>query len=308
MLQSLLDQSHPHCGHKSSVSPRAEEVEDINETINLLAGALSCLNDDTTQVHSQVTRMQHQLAEQRAQVEQMRHAVQNNAGMYEALQLNEQMLQSELESARQLVEDASSRSFDDGTFTWKITDVAQKMLDAKANRTTSIYSPPFYSSPTGYKMRLRLYFNGDGQALNTHLSIFLVIFRGEYDAILTWPFNFKVTFCLFDQTVAQRHIIDSFRPDVKSTSFQRPQGLMNIASGLPRFLPLTIIQTSSNPYVKDDCMFIRCLVDFASIPKAVIPIACQVNLGLPTMVQRAKIRAEIERFNQSTAIKTEEKS
>ncbi|CAF4096236.1 unnamed protein product, partial [Adineta steineri] len=126
----------------------------------------------------------------------------------------------------------------DGTLIWKITSFNEKMMDAQSERQTSIYSPPFYSSPTGYKMRARLYLHGDGNARRTHMSLFFVLMRGPNDAILKFPFNYKVIFCLYDQTPQQRHIIDSFRPDIKSNSFQRPRSEMNIASGIPKFVSL----------------------------------------------------------------------
>jgi hypothetical protein len=211
------------------------------------------------------------------------------------------MLQTELESMKQAMADLLSQSSNDGTFIWKITDVAQKMRDAIAEQQTSIYSPPFYSSPTGYKMCMRLYLNGDGQARRTHLSLFFVVMRGEYDAILQWPFSYKITFCLFDQTSNQRHIIDSFRPDAKSNSFQRPRSNMNIASGIPKFCPLTLIQQDNNPYLRDDCMFLRCIVDFTSTPKTIIPYICSVNPGLPISVQQTMIQTEIERCNLETS-------
>lgn len=50
----------------------------------------------------------------------------------------------------------------------------------------------FYSSKYGYKMCLRLYFNGDGTGRGTHLSLFFVVMRGKCDALLKWPFSQKV--------------------------------------------------------------------------------------------------------------------
>jgi hypothetical protein len=194
---------------------------------------------------------------------------------------------------------ASSLFSNDGTCIWKITNVAEKMASAIGDRQTSIYSPPFYSSPTGYKMCIRLYLNGDGQARNTHLSLFFVLMRGDYDAILAWPFQYKISFCLYDQTGAQRHMIDSFRPDIKSNSFQRPRSDMNIASGLPKFLPLSIIKQDNNPYVREDCMFIKCIVDFASIPKVCIPTVVNLNPGLPLFLQQNTIQAEIQKHHMA---------
>ncbi|CAF4286818.1 unnamed protein product, partial [Rotaria sordida] len=148
---------------------------------------------------------------------------------------NQEILQQDVASLKQKVDDMQYVSYD-GTLIWKITSLHEKMskVDAQSERQTSIYSPPFYSSATGYKMRARLYLNGDGNARRTHMSLFFVLMRGPNDAILKFPFNYKVTFCLYDQTPQQRHIIDSFRPDIKSNSFQRPRSEMNIARGIPK--------------------------------------------------------------------------
>ena len=80
----------------------------------------------------------------------------------------------------------------DGVMTWKITDFAKKRQDAIAGRMSSVYSPPFYTSRTGYKMCARLYLNGDGMGKGTHLSLFFVVMKGRYDALLKWPFRHKV--------------------------------------------------------------------------------------------------------------------
>ncbi len=171
-------------------------------------------------------------------------------------------------------------------------------MDAQSERQISIYSPPFYSSPSGYKMRARLYLHGDGNARRTHMSLFFVLMRSGYDAILKFPFNYKVTFCMYDQTPAQRHIIDSFRPDIRSNSFQRPRSEMNIASGIPKFFPLAMIQQEGNPYVRDDTMFIKIMVDFGDMPKALLPYALSLNPGLPTHVQQAMIEKEAKKRTQ----------
>ncbi|CAF2742328.1 unnamed protein product [Rotaria sp. Silwood2] len=125
--------------------------------------------------------------------------------------------------------------------------------------------------------------------------------RSEYDAILKFPFNFKVTFCLYDQTPAQKYIIDSFRPDIKSNSFQRPRSEMNIASGIPKFFPLPMIEQDDNPYVRDDTIFIKIMVDFSDMPKMLLPYALSLNPGLPTNIQQAMIKQEAERWTQKAS-------
>ena len=51
----------------------------------------------------------------------------------------------------------------------------------------------------GYKMCARIYLNGDGISKKLHMSLFFVVMRGEYDALLQWPFRQKVTRLLLDQ-------------------------------------------------------------------------------------------------------------
>ncbi|XP_051832906.1 TNF receptor-associated factor 2 isoform X3 [Antechinus flavipes] len=151
----------------------------------------------------------------------------------------------------------------DGIFIWKITDFARKRQEAMAGRSPAIFSPAFYTSKYGYKMCLRIYLNGDGTGRGTHLSLFFVVMKGPNDALLRWPFNQKVTLMLLDQN-NREHVIDAFRPDVTSSSFQRPVSDMNIASGCPLFCPVSKME-SKNSYVRDDAIFIKAIVDLTGL-------------------------------------------
>ncbi|XP_054440748.1 TNF receptor-associated factor 2 [Pteronotus mesoamericanus] len=151
----------------------------------------------------------------------------------------------------------------DGVFVWKISDFARKRQEAVAGRTPAIFSPAFYTSRYGYKMCLRLYLNGDGTGRGTHLSLFFVVMKGPNDALLRWPFNQKVTLMLLDQD-NREHVIDAFKPDVTSSSFQRPVSDMNIASGCPLFCPVSRVEARSS-YVRDDAVFIKAIVDLAGL-------------------------------------------
>ncbi|XP_031570478.1 TNF receptor-associated factor 2-like [Actinia tenebrosa] len=146
----------------------------------------------------------------------------------------------------------------DGIMLFKITQVARKRADAVSGRQISFYSPAFYTDPHGYKMCARIYLNGDGMGKGSHISLFFVVMRGEYDALLQWPFRQKVTMMLLDQD-NEEHVIDAFRPDPSSSSFQRPRGEMNIASGCPLFCPHSELQRHA--YIRDDTMFVKIIVD-----------------------------------------------
>ncbi|XP_028912334.1 TNF receptor-associated factor 2 isoform X2 [Ornithorhynchus anatinus] len=163
---------------------------------------------------------------------------------------------------QQQIHDMEASTYD-GIFIWKITDFSRKRQEALAGRSPAIFSPAFYTSKYGYKMCLRIYLNGDGTGRGTHLSLFFVVMKGLNDALLRWPFNQKVTLMLLDQN-NREHIIDAFRPDMSSSSFQRPVSDMNIASGCPLFCPVSKME-SKNSYVRDDAIFIKAIVDLTGL-------------------------------------------
>ena len=157
---------------------------------------------------------------------------------------------------------ASLASTHNGAFLWRIPEVRRRIRDAKIGRITSIYSPPFYTGRNGYKMCIRAYLNGDGNGEGTHLSIFFVLMRGEYDPLLHWPFEPKVSLILVDQD-HKKHLVQTFKPNAQSSSFQRPKTDMNVASGCPEFADLSVLDNTS--YVKDDVMYIKAIVDTSKI-------------------------------------------
>ncbi|KAK3749150.1 hypothetical protein QZH41_009824 [Actinostola sp. cb2023] len=156
-----------------------------------------------------------------------------------------------------VVSDLSLATYD-GILIWKISEVARRRTDCVNGRDTSFYSHPFYSKRQGYKMCARIYLNGDGMGRGNSISLFFVVMRGEHDALLRWPFREKVTLMLLDQDNIE-HVIDAFRPDPTSTSFQRPRAKMNIASGCPMFCPLS--ELVNHAYIRDDALFIKVIVD-----------------------------------------------
>ena len=105
----------------------------------------------------------------------------------------------------------------------------------------------------------RIYPAGDGKAKGTHLSVFIVIMRGEYDAIMSWPFRLRVTFTMINQA-GKEDIRDSFAPDLSSNSFGRPTSEMNVASGCPSFCRLVDLLDFNRGFLKDNMIYLRLTV------------------------------------------------
>jgi hypothetical protein len=283
------------------IRKRQEFEKETSSKLNNLSTEYEKLKANSTKVNGNFEQLHKSVNTIAQDLNKYHLAVNEKTSIKQSLQPNQEKIQKEIEQLQQMCQDSTNISTD-GTLTWRVEHVSEKMADAQSERQTSIYSPIFYSSPTGYKMRARLFLFGDGNARRTHMSLFFLLMKGDYDAILKWPFHYKVTFCLLDQTGNNRHIIDSFHPDVKSNSFQRPKDNTNIASGIPKFFPLPMLLQDDNAYVREDTLYIKIIIALNDTPKMMLPFMLTLNPALPTFVQESLISQEtIKRQQQSTA-------
>ena len=110
-------------------------------------------------------------------------------------------------------------------FTWKIQGFRQLFLEAKRGGNNKIVSCPFYTATYGYKLRLSINPNGQGLGEHTHLSLCLNVMKGEYDAVLPWPFHKKVIFTLIDQQESpnsRKNIVKCLFANPQLKNFSRP--------------------------------------------------------------------------------------
>ena len=146
----------------------------------------------------------------------------------------------------------------DGTMVWKIPNFSKRTEDARAGKNASIYSLPFYSSRYGYKMCMRMFPLGNGLGRGTHMSVYFVLLKGEYDNLLKWPFTYMVTLTLLNQA-GGREVTDKIKPDPLGRSFQKPTTQLNAGSGRPRFVDLEQLMTGG--FILEDTVFIKATVD-----------------------------------------------
>ena len=147
-------------------------------------------------------------------------------------------------------------------FIWKFTKFDDAMQKAKYGSKMFYCSDPFLTGPYGYKMCVEFHPNGLNTGLNTHLSIFVCLLRGEYDDILPWPFNQKVIITLIDQQpnpYLKRNVQMSSLPRnnaqlcfcYSKPSESRPR---NTAFGFCKFI--TQERLKSRRYLANDTIFI----------------------------------------------------
>ena len=61
---------------------------------------------------------------------------------------------------------------------------------------------PFYATPGGYKVCVRVYTNGCDAGAGTHVSVYTTLLEGRYDDQLHWPFLGTITYELVKYQLA----------------------------------------------------------------------------------------------------------
>ena len=193
-------------------------------------------------------------------VKDLQEKIQMLENKVEQLENNQSMLFDKIYDTESRITIVERSTFND-SFLLKIQGISKRREDARTGKCISMDSPPFHSKPNGcgYKMCLRLYILGDGIGKGTHMSLFFVVMKGEFDNILQWPFTHKVTFKLVNQCGGGCDVVESICPDPFSSSFQKPKSDMNVASGCPRFV--SIKELLQEGFIVDDTIFIKVEVD-----------------------------------------------
>ena len=231
-----------------------EKTDAIEEVIRMVTEKLLKMEEVVSTQSARIQQLEHKLSQSSgiSQATQEQFSAQDRVIATHDIKLAEHSLRLDMMDCKNT----------GGVLLWKITEIRHRRRDAVSGKTPSIYSQPFYTSQNGYKMCARLYLNGDGMGRGSHLSLFFVVMRGEYDSLLLWPFQQKVTLVLINQG-GQRHISNTFRPDPSSSSFKRPRNEMNVASGCPLFVSLSTLD--SGGYIRDNCLFIKMIINSANV-------------------------------------------
>ena len=146
-------------------------------------------------------------------------------------------------------------------FLWRIDSFSEILKEAKNGGKDRIGSDPFYirteTESFGYKLRISIDPNGSGDGKGTHLSAFIIVMKGSYDAILPWPIHGKVKFTLIDQqedpNQRENYTFEFFEQNLPS--FARPLNDENQGYGWPTFISHE--KLNSRRFIVDDTLFFQ---------------------------------------------------
>ena len=118
------------------------------------------------------------------------------------------------------------------------------------------YSPPFTTSPQGYRLSLRVDANG---SKDSHLSIYAYIMKGQHDDHLQWPFTGTIIIELLNWLEDKGHYKRTI-PIVTNNDFIRvTEGEYGNATGYHQFISQSSLNSSTNPQYLNyqDCIRVR---------------------------------------------------
>jgi len=273
MLKQVIEKQAAQ--HKMEIQNLQSNIETLSSRVSSLPAIThpsAAKSSDLSHVEGTVRTLQHSVDSLSRQVQTINSKVEENSEQAGALQTGIDQCTTAINQVNGLLNEVglkvdilAVRSIN-GILIWKVNEVEKRIEEARSGKILSLYSPPFFTSLHGYRMCLRLYLDGDGQGKGTHVSLFLVIMKSDYDDLLSWPFKQKVTLYLLNQQDpynTRAHIAQAFRPTETSTSFQKPKGPFNTASGFPRFAPIAKLYDKC--YVQDDCMYFKVKIDMTDL-------------------------------------------
>ena len=141
--------------------------------------------------------------------------------------------------------------------TFRLTNYQKRKKD-----NDKFYSSPFYTSPTGYKMCIRVDANGYGGGNGTHVTVYAHLMKGDNDDSLTWPFTGSVTVELLNQLEDKNHHTHPVSFPADSVASKRVvEGERGTGRGRPQFIPhseLDYYNSDQNcQYLKDNTLIFR---------------------------------------------------
>ena len=127
------------------------------------------------------------------------------------------------------------------------------------------HSDPFYSDDKGYRMCLRVIANGVGNGEGSHVSVFLYLMKGLYDANLNWPMIGSFDIELLNQKMDDKHHTNKIikfndkTPSASRVSSRQPDEMAHEGLGRNEFISHEDIKKEMDDcqYLKGDCIFFR---------------------------------------------------
>ena len=230
-----------------TVDEMSSNLKMVNETVSALKKEMEILKDEPGQPQIPIIGVGGKL---KRDMEELKSKIGNMQDKSEDLSKSA----ADMDLKIQLQENKTLN----GELIWKIDKIDLRMARARSGKVVALHSAPCYTKQYEYKYCTRLYLQGDGMGRSTHVSLFFVVMKSEYDQLLNWPMQKRITLELINHVNEAENVIESFVSNPRSSSFQRPTNNMNVASGCPMFISIEKFLTGG--FIVDNSAYIKTTV------------------------------------------------
>jgi methyl-accepting chemotaxis protein len=102
------------------------QMQEVYESINILASGIQALNDDTQRLSSDSILLKTSVESLTEDFASLKLSIQEQSAFLDGIKINQDILQQDVASLKQTVDDMQYVSYD-GTLIWKITNFREKM-------------------------------------------------------------------------------------------------------------------------------------------------------------------------------------
>ena len=173
-------------------------------------------------------------------------------------------LEKKVEALQRQLEEKKfgDRGNENTRFIWRIDKLSGVLRPAKKVKLLSEKQHfVFFTEDYGYKFKMSMnpnfFWIGFSSGPNKGLSASVCLIKGEYDAILPWPFNRKVILSLIDQQQdpeKRKNLVQYFDPERTYTRINRPKGEESAEIAA---LMISREKLETSGYIVDDTLFLQ---------------------------------------------------
>ncbi|KAK6470866.1 TNF receptor-associated factor 2-like [Huso huso] len=241
-----------------------EKLQELCHTVQLLQIRVPGLESKTGELQNKVAVTSTAMEKCDALAKSMERELESNKRTINALQDKVRQLEQNISLCFPM-NDPPVEVAQNGIFIWSIAQFRSLRQAAISGLRPYLESEAFYTSQYGYKMKLRIYLNGNEQAKGTHISLYFTLQTGDFDSLLKWPFAETVRLSILSQTNREDSAVHCLSPSGLLQGLQKPRANGNIPYGVPMFVSLTEFYSRLWEFVNDDTLFVKTEVEHRKV-------------------------------------------
>ena len=222
---------------------------DLITHMSLQAASYKQLQEKVNKLESENETLKRQLETTQAQIETTHQAAEKVQQMEQQLATLQLTSKAESNTVQEIMKHFKLRVYN-------TVDITMHDYQQCKRQNSIWYSPPFYTHSQGYKLSLRVHVNGFCGAQFAYVSVYICLMRGEFDDLLTWPFQGEVIIKILDRNGMGHQetirFIDS-QPDTHNSRVTQGERSEN-GLGTCDYISHSTLQQK---YVRNDCLHFR---------------------------------------------------